>query len=60
VGFDGNTAFTFQIHTVEELFLQIPFGDGAGDFQHPVGQGGFAVVDMGDDTKISYTVEFSH
>ena len=60
VGFDGNSPFPFQIHSVEELFLQIALGDGTGNFQHPVGEGGFAVVDMGDDTKISYAFEFSH
>ena len=54
MGFYGDAAFPFQIHTVQQLFLQIPFGDGLGNFQHPVGEGGFAVVDMGNDTKVPY------
>ena len=52
LGFDGDAALTFEVHAVQHLSI---FGgvNHPGYFQHAVGEGGFAVVDMGDDTKVS-------
>jgi hypothetical protein len=58
VGFDGNTAFTLQVHTVQQLFLKIAFCDSFGNFKHTVGKGGLAVVDMGNNAKISDMFKF--
>jgi len=50
---DGNPLFTLEIHGIEELRLHVALMDGAGELEHTVGQGGFAMVDVRDDTKIS-------
>ena len=55
-GFDGDAAFSLNVHVVEELLLHLPLGDGLGQFQHAVGQGGFPVVDVGDDREIADVV----
>ena len=48
---DGDSTFLFEVHVIEHL----PFGDlnGIGMFQESVGQCGFTMVDMRNDTKIS-------
>ena len=51
--FDGDAALPLQVHIVENLFLHLPAGQKAGFLNNPVRQGGFAVVDMGDDTKVA-------
>jgi hypothetical protein len=50
--FDGDSAFLFDIHTVEDLVV-VEFADGAGEFEHSIGEGGFSVVDVGDDTEVA-------
>jgi hypothetical protein len=35
------------------------FIDGAGKLQHPIGQGAFPVVDVGDDRKVADSVNRS-
>jgi len=51
VALDGDAALTFQIHVVEHL----PLGDldGLRALKQAVGQGGFAVVDVRNYTKVS-------
>ena len=56
MGLDGDAAFAFEVHIVEQLGLHIAVGDGPGKLQDAVGQGRFAVVDMGDDGEISNAV----
>jgi hypothetical protein len=53
VAFDGYAPFPFQVHVIKDLVLQILADDCAGEFQQPVGQGAFAMVDMGNDAKVS-------
>ena len=53
VGLDRYTAFTLEVHVVEQLFLHIAIGDSASELEYTVGQRRFAVVDMRDDGKIS-------
>ena len=55
-GLDGDPPFPLQIHVVQQLALHLPLGDGGGLLQNPVGQGAFAVVDMGDDAEIANVV----
>ena len=57
---DGDASFPFQAHGVQDLVLHFPFGQGPGHFNEPVGQGGFPVVDMGDDGKITDMITFCH
>jgi hypothetical protein len=42
----------FDIHAVKNL-VAVEFTDGAGDFEHSIGEGGFSVVDMGDDAEVT-------
>ncbi|MEY3343407.1 MAG: hypothetical protein RL090_1091, partial [Bacteroidota bacterium] len=48
----GDTTFPLQIHIIEHLCLQIPFGNGLCILQKSIGQGAFSVIDVGDDAKI--------
>ena len=50
---DGDAAFALQLHVVEKLRLHVASRNGAGVLQQPVGQGGFPVVDVGDDAEIT-------
>ena len=47
--------FLFQVATVHDAFLGVvaAVGQGAGLPQHRVDQGGFAVVDVGDDGDVA-------
>ncbi len=50
---DGDAAFAFEVHGVEELGLELAMRDGAGLEQELVGQGALAVIDVGDDGEIA-------
>ncbi len=52
-GLDGDAAFAFEVHIVEELGFHFALGDGAGAFEEAVGEGGLAVVDVGDDAEVA-------
>ena len=56
LGLDGDAAFTFDIHGVQDLLDHLPFGQAAADPDEAVGQGGFSVVDVGDDGEVSGAV----
>ncbi len=51
---DSDTALAFEVHVVEYLGFHVLGLYGAGIFQQAVGEGGFAMVDMGYDTEIAY------
>ena len=50
---DGDTPFPFDVHGIENLILEFTIGNDSGGLNQPVGQGGLAVVDMGDNAEIS-------
>ena len=50
---DGDAAFAFDVHAVQVLVAHIALLDDASQLQHPVSQGGFAVVDVGDNAEVS-------
>ncbi len=52
LGLDGDAALALDVHPVEVLGAHIPVRDDTGELQHPVGQRGLAVVDMGDDAEV--------
>jgi hypothetical protein len=54
VALDGDSLFPFQVHIIQHLGLHISFGDRMCHFQKTIRQGAFAVVNMGDNTKIPY------
>ena len=60
IGLDGDAAFALDIHGVQHLGLHVAFGDGAGQLDQPVGQRGFAVVDMGHDREIADQGQLGH
>ena len=60
VGLDGNAALPFQVHVVQQLVRHFVLGNGLGQFDKAVGQGGFSVVDMGDNAEISDVVVLRH
>ena len=53
VRLDGDAALALEIHRVEDLRLHLPRGQRAGELQQPVGERGFAVVDVRDDREIA-------
>ena len=55
-GFDGDAALPLDVHIVEDLILHDPLIDALGQLEDAVRQGGFAVVDVGDDTEIADVV----
>ena len=53
LGLDGDSSFPLQIHIVQHLLLHLPAGEQSRFLDDPVRQRGFAVVNVGDNTKIS-------
>lgn len=50
---DGNAPLPLDIHIVQQLIFHIPQRNGTGFFQNTVGQGGFSMIDMSDDTEVA-------
>jgi hypothetical protein len=46
----------FQFHVVEDLVVHLSFVNGIGEFEKPVGQSAFTVVDVGNNAKITNVV----
>ncbi len=57
---DGDAALALQFHAVQDLLAHLARGKPARGLDQPVGQGRFAVVDMGDDRKIADVAERGH
>jgi hypothetical protein len=55
---DGDAAFAFKVHGIEELILEIALADGAGLEQELVREGAFAMIDVSDDGEIAYAAGF--
>ena len=53
---DRDPALALEVHRVEHLRLHFLRIDGAGDLEDAVGQGGLAVVDVGDDREVADVV----
>ena len=53
LGLDGNASLPLQIHVVQDLGLHLPLGQKSRHLDDTVRQGGFAVVDMSNDTEVS-------
>ena len=56
-GLDGNAALTLQLHVVQQLILHLSLADGGGFLQNTVSQGGFAVVNMSNNGKITDMIQ---
>jgi hypothetical protein len=57
---DGDAAFAFEIHRVEDLGAKVALADRSGLEQQLVRQCGFAVVDVGNDAEIADVLCLSH
>src|SRR5665213_1444515 len=57
---DGDATLALDIHGIEHLILHLTAGQPAGDLNQPVGQRGFAMVDMCDNGKIADFGEVDH
>lgn len=55
---DGDAALALEIHRVEDLLPDFPVGQAATTQDQAIGQGGFAMVDMGDDREITDMLHF--
>ena len=54
LGHDGDAALTLQVVAVEDALLHgLPLVEDPALLQHPVHQGGLAVVDVGDDRQVA-------
>lgn len=53
VGFDGNSFFALEVHGVEVLGLGLALGDRLCFFHEAIGQGRFAMIDVGDDGEVT-------
>jgi hypothetical protein len=53
LGLDSDAAFALDVHGIEYLLLHLAFLETAAHLNKAVGQGGFTVIDMGDDREIS-------
>ena len=50
---DGDTSFALQVHVVEHLGFHVLGGNSISVLQQSVGQGAFAVVDVGNDAEVA-------
>ena len=53
LAFDGDAPLPLDIHAVQELVVELAVGNHAAELDKAVGQGGFSVINMGNDTEIS-------
>ncbi len=51
--FDGDAAFTLDIHGIEDLLRHLTLAQTPATLDDAVGKRGFPVIDMGDDRKIA-------
>jgi hypothetical protein len=49
---DRDPLLPFEVHVIEHLVHHFPFANGIRGLQKTVSQGGFAMVDVGDDTEV--------
>ena len=53
VAFYRDSTLALQVHGIQDLVRHLSFGKRAGEFQDPVGQGGFTVIYVGYYAEIS-------
>ena len=57
---NGDAPFAFQIHIIEHLCLHLLLAYGIGIFKQTVCKGAFAMINMGNDAKITNTGQRFH
>ena len=53
LGLDGDAPFTLYIEGIEDLLLHLPIRQASTLLDKPIGNSGLAMVNMGNDGKIS-------
>ena len=53
---DRDAPLALEVHRVEDLRAHVAVRDGVRELEDPVGQGGFPVVDVGDDREVANAV----
>ena len=53
IAFDRNAALPFDVHIIQNLVLKISFIANTGKLNQTVGQCGFTVVNVSNDTEVS-------
>jgi hypothetical protein len=53
MGLDGDASLPFQVHVIEDLMLHLIGRKSVRHLQHAIGEGGLAVVDVGDDAEVA-------
>ena len=53
MGLDGDASFPLDIQLVEKLLFHFTGGQSPRFFEQAIGERGFPMIDMGDDTEIS-------
>ncbi len=57
---DRYSAFTLQIHGVQQLFLHLSLDHRAGIFKQSIGQSCLAMIDVSDDAEVANAFDVSH
>ena len=50
---DRDATLALEVHRVEHLILRLARGDRAARFEDPIGERGFAVIDVRDDREVT-------
>ena len=53
LGLDSDPALSLQVHGVEHLLGEIPGTNRASQLEKPVGEGGLAMIDVGNDREVA-------
>ena len=53
---DGYATLAFQVHGIENLIAHLTIRQAAADLDKAIRQGGFSVIDVGDNRKVAYLV----
>ncbi|MNF46427.1 hypothetical protein D3C84_275920 [compost metagenome] len=57
---DGDPALTFEVHGIQDLGFHFTIGEAATHLDETIGQGGLAMVDVGDDGEIADMTQVTH
>jgi hypothetical protein len=60
LGFNRNSTLALDVHGIQHLLVHLPGTESTAVLDKTVGQGRLAMIDMGDDGKISDVLEFTH
>ena len=60
LGLDGNASLTLNIHGIKHLLGHLALAEATTELDKAVCEGGFAVVDVGDDGEIADMADVGH